>query len=682
MTNLILVVDDDDVTRIQLCDLIQQAGYQVVEASNGLQALAIYTHLHPDLVLLDAMMPIMDGFSCCEQLQTISGAADTPVLMITALYDEASIERAFAVGVTDLITKPIHWPVLRQRVHRMLAASRTVKELRQQTQQAKLRETQLRLALEAAQMANWDWDIITNKVTWSDHKEALFGLEKGTFDHRVETVINCVHPQDRYFVHRSIMQAVDEGAEYDIEFRALLPDGSIRWILSKGVVFRDASGMAVRMFGIDMDITKRKLAETELQRQNLRSQLFADITLKIRQSLQIDEILQTTVTEVQKLLFADRVLILQLQSNASFVAVKEAVASGLPVVLGTQILDPCFVDSCIDKYRRGEISAITDIDHANIQQCHIEMLQKFAVKANIVVPIICQNQLWGMLIAHHCQHPRQWSEWEIGLLRQLADQIGIALAQSLILEQQTRHSQELSRSNEELQQFAFIASHDLQEPLRKIHSFGELLKATCEDGLTPPGRDYLERMQKAALRMQNLIEDLLRLSRVTTKAQPFIAVNLAQITQEVISDLEVLIQQTGGLVEVGELPTIQADPLQMRQLLQNLIGNALKFHRPDTPPIVKIYSKYFSNHLNKVFICYQFCEIIVEDNGIGFEEKYLDRIFNVFQRLHGRREYEGTGIGLALCRKIAERHSGTITAQSTPGQGSKFIVTLPINSPS
>lgn len=177
--------------------------------------------------------------------------------------------------------------------------------------------------------------------------------------------------------------------------------------------------------------------------------------------------------------------------------------------------------------------------------------------------------------------------------------------------------------------------------------------------------------------MQILIEDLLSLSRVTTRAQPFIPVDILQVTQEVLSDLEISIQQTGANLEIGELPTINADPLQIRQLLQNLIANALKFHRPEVTPMVKIYSQVLSEPSEHTSA--EKCQIIVEDNGIGFNEKYLDRIFNVFQRLHGRSEYDGTGIGLAICRKIVERHHGSITAKSQPGQGAKFIVTLPIH---
>ncbi|MGB7377819.1 MAG: PAS domain-containing protein [Rivularia sp. (in: cyanobacteria)] len=1100
MNNLILVVDDDDLTRMQLRELLKSVGYCVAEASDGEEALAAYSQLQPEMVLLDALMPKMNGFRCCERLRQLAAGDDIPILMITALYDQSSVERAFNAGATDYITKPIQWLVLRSRVLRLLEASRTMKKLRQQTEQAQWQEMQLRIALEAAHMGIWDWNIVSNKVTWSDTIKVLLGKASLSFDETFESFISFVHLQDRDLVVQAVQNAIEQGGEYNIEFRIVLPDGTIRWLAFQGLVFRNSSGKAMRMSGIDMDITarkkaqqalevhanqqslvaelsqaalarmdlnslmqqavttiaqcleveyckilellpgnnqlllrwgvgwhsglvgtvtintaensqagytttsqepvivedltnetrfkgpqflldhdvvsglsvvingkdspfgvlgahttkkrrfsrddifflqaianilataierqrmedalreseqrwqlavkgtndgiwdwnvknkhvfhsirskemlgyqeeeignnvdewfalvhpddidllmqtiqthfdkkipfyisehrlrckngsykwileraralwddsgnvvrmagshtditERKLAEEQLRqseqrfqilaratndavwdwnlltnkmwwndsvqtlfgysaqsverntdwwherihpedrrrivadiqavvesaqpfwaneyrfrradgsyahifdrgyvvrddaeekpvrmigammditerkrvqeqlvRQNLRSQLFSDITLKIRTSLQIDEILETSVTEVQKLLNADRVLILRVFGDGSIKAVKEAVVPGLPVVLGQNIDDACFSREYIEKYRKGRIKAISDIYKADIQPCHVELLQRFNVKSNLVVPIIVQNQLWGLLIAHQCARPREWNEWETELLKQLADQIGIAVSQAKLLEQETRQREELTRSNEELQQFAFIASHDLQEPLRKITAFGDRLKVTCQDALTDKGHDYLQRMQNAAERMQVLIEDLLTLSRITTRAQPFVEVNIARVTQEVLSDLEIRIAQTQARIEIGELPTIKADPLQMRQLLQNLISNALKFHPEKEPPIVKIYSQKFTNQQLKS----EYCEIIVEDNGIGFEEKYLDRIFNVFQRLHGRTEYEGTGMGLAICRKIVERHQGSITAKSEPGKGASFIVTI------
>lgn len=250
-------------------------------------------------------------------------------------------------------------------------------------------------------------------------------------------------------------------------------------------------------------------------------------------------------------------------------------------------------------------------------------------------------------------------------------------------------NQALQRSNRELEQFASVASHDLQEPLRKIQAFGDRLQAKYAAVLDETGRDYVERMQAAAARMRKLIDDLLSFSRITTKAQPFEPVDLNEVAHEVISDLEERIQRSQGRVEIGPLPTLDADRLQMRQLLQNLISNGLKFHKPDTPPVVQIEAEVTDLPEHDLQPCpdssdasppalQPWVRLTVRDNGIGFEEIYLDRIFQVFQRLHGRLEYEGTGVGLAICRKIVERHGGNITARSQPGQGTAFLVTLPL----
>jgi PAS domain S-box-containing protein len=236
-------------------------------------------------------------------------------------------------------------------------------------------------------------------------------------------------------------------------------------------------------------------------------------------------------------------------------------------------------------------------------------------------------------------------------------------------ENELRHAlTRLQQSNRELEDFAYVASHDLQEPLRKIQAFGDLLKSKHGAELAPQGRDYIERMQSAAKRMQILINDLLAFSRVTTKAQPFVPVNLAEIAHDVARDLEVRVHDAGGRIEIGELPTIEADPLQMHQLLQNLVSNGLKFRRDGVAPVVHLRGETRNGE----------AEITVSDNGIGFEQKYADRIFTMFERLHGRGKYEGTGIGLAICRKIAERHGGSIRGEGKTGEGATFVVILPV----
>jgi PAS domain S-box-containing protein len=227
----------------------------------------------------------------------------------------------------------------------------------------------------------------------------------------------------------------------------------------------------------------------------------------------------------------------------------------------------------------------------------------------------------------------------------------------------------LEQSNRELEDFAYVASHDLQEPLRKIQAFGDRLHAKYAPELPEQAQDYIVRMQSAAKRMQVLINDLLAFSRVTTKAQPFVPVDLEHVAREVAHDLEIRTHEAGAHVEIGNLPAIDADPLQMRQLLQNLISNALKFHREGVPPHVAVTGRADG----------ETAQLIVADNGIGFEEKYAERIFTMFERLHGRGTYEGTGIGLAICRKIVERHGGEIVARSAPDVGSTFTVTLPMH---
>jgi len=233
---------------------------------------------------------------------------------------------------------------------------------------------------------------------------------------------------------------------------------------------------------------------------------------------------------------------------------------------------------------------------------------------------------------------------------------------------------ELARSNAELEQFAFVASHDLQEPLRKIQAFGDRLKTKLKRELEPDAVDYLERMQSAAARMRTLINDLLTFSRIIRRSEAFVSVDLNIVINGVLGDLEMSLEKTGGRVEVGTLPSLEADPIQMHQLLLNLLGNALKFQPPGAKPVVKVGSRRVSSPSGE-----EFCEISVEDNGIGFEEKYLEKMFAVFQRLHGRNEYEGTGVGLAVCRRITDRHHGTVTAKSNLGQGATFVVTLPLH---
>ncbi|MCK8494958.1 PAS domain-containing protein [Spirosoma sp. RP8] len=248
-------------------------------------------------------------------------------------------------------------------------------------------------------------------------------------------------------------------------------------------------------------------------------------------------------------------------------------------------------------------------------------------------------------------------------------------------------NQLLNRSNENLQQFAYIASHDLQEPLRKVQSFGDMLKNQYKDQLGE-GVLYLERMQAAAGRMSTLIKDLLSFSRISTQRNASEPVSLAKVVQTVVSDLELVVDETGATIELDDLPTIEGDRLQLEQLFQNLLSNALKFRRTDqagisVEPVIQVRAK--TSGASELPVAVKptrtakfYYQIDVIDNGIGFDEKYLDRIFQVFQRLHGKNQYAGTGIGLAICEKVVTNHGGAITASSKPGQGATFSIYLPV----
>lgn len=260
-----------------------------------------------------------------------------------------------------------------------------------------------------------------------------------------------------------------------------------------------------------------------------------------------------------------------------------------------------------------------------------------------------------------------------GLYKQLSEQNQnleqIVKARTLELENK---AWELKRNIQELKDFTSIASHDLQEPLRKVISFGERLRVNYKDLLDDRAKEYIDVMEKASIRMKKLIGGLMQLSGITTKATQFETTNLEKVVSEVLTDLESRITKSRTQVIVGELPNLTADANQMRKLFTCLIQNAVKFQKKSVVPEISIASHDLGNG---------YWEILVHDNGIGIDEKFSDRIFKPFERLHGRSEHEGIGMGLALCKKIVTRHGGTIAIKSQPEKGATFIITLPEKGP-
>jgi PAS domain S-box-containing protein len=356
------------------------------------------------------------------------------------------------------------------------AVGRDITVRKQTEAELALREARYALAVRAGQVGVWDWNLATDDLYMDANLKDMLGFTDSDSQTYLKDWRQVVHPDDVDTVMTVAHEHLDGILPgYQLEYRMLCKDGTIRWFLARGTGFQDEDGKPYRLMGTNTDITNRKLAEEELRRQHLRSQLLAETTLRIRQSLRLDEILHTTVTEIQKLLQADRVLIYRLNSDGTGVVVQEAVVPGHRVTLGQPLNDPCLQTNCIEQYSQGQISAIADLDNPSVQPCHAEFLKQFGVKANLVVPILLGGQdsiskrqtlepeddetvssaalansagtllssppatinppsLWGLLIAHQCDEPRQWSDFEVELLKQLADQVAIALAQSQLLE--------------------------------------------------------------------------------------------------------------------------------------------------------------------------------------------------------------------------------------------------------
>ncbi|WP_373543480.1 GAF domain-containing protein [Chamaesiphon sp.] len=470
----------------------------------------------------------------------------------------------------------------------------------------------------------------------------------------------------------------------DIEFEMIRKDGQIVPVSATVVAKKDACGNYLGARVTLIDISER----VRLRKQ---ARLSTEISQKIRQSLQLEEILRTAVEEVQKLLEVDRVLIFRFVDADSGTVVQERVSANYPAVMGSNIVDPCFDRTYRKAYSQGRIITVADITKASFNPCYVEFLQKFAVKASVIVPIHLRDELWGLLIVHHCQAPRQWQPKEVEIISQLVIQIGIALTQAQLLAQEQLQRQELARSNTELEQFAHIASHDLQEPLRMVISYLQLLSRRYQGKLDPDADEFIEYAVDGAVRMQALIQALLSYARVSSRKQPFELVKCDVVLQDAISNLHVAISESGAIISYDSLPEVWGDATQLTQVFQNLIANAIKFRR-ELPPKIQISARPLNPHLlPRINLNEPIAEEIaaipsgwcftVADNGIGIEPQYLDRIFVIFQRLHTRVTYPGTGIGLAICKKIIERHGGTIWVESSPSKpDSTLQQSLPIQS--
>ncbi len=600
---------------------------------------------------------------------TVDGVRQHEYILIP-IHDASGSVQVVVAKSTDVTEQRQAQEELRQYRHHLeeLVVARTAElvatneQLNQEILERKQAEEELRQQKEVLQTifdyvpVMLDFYDSQGKLKWINRQwEQTLGWKIEEIQERDILAEFYPEPEYRQYVINFIQSAKQAWGDFKTRVR----DGRVIDTTWANVRLSDGS-----IIGIGQDITDRKQAEEELQRQIRYQQLLAEITLRIRESLQIEVILNTTVTELQQLLQADRVLFYRLLPNCNGKVVAEAVVAGWQSLLGRELVNHCFEGEYLQQYQQ-QIHAWPDVEQAGFQPCHLERLRQFKIKANLIVPIFLKDKIWGMLFVHQCSAPRQWHQFEVDLLQQLANQLSIALAQAELLEQETCYSQELARSNAELEQFAYVASHDLQEPLRTLASYAKLLSRRYSGQLDDRADRFIQYIVEEALRMQALINDLLKYSRVGRQAQNFAPCDTRAVFDMVVSRLQDAIATSGATVTCGELPTLMADERQLVQLFQNLIGNAIKY-RSQEPPVVQVGAVRQEGQWL----------FWVRDNGIGIDPKYAERIFVIFQRLHTQEEYSGTGIGLAIAAKIVERHDGRIWVESESGQGATFYFTL------
>ena len=411
------------------------------------------------------------------------------------------------------------------------------------------------------------------------------------------------------------------------------PSNEPRWLSATKVPIRDADGTITGMVGVSRDITDRVAAEEALRQSEVEARKLSMVASRTKNLVIIAD--------------ADGYI--------------EWVNDAFIQITGYQL------DEVVGR-RPGDFLQGPETDSTTVEMMSTMLRQKSGFEAE--------------LINYTRENEPYWLSIEVQpVYDDQGELINFIALETVITERKEAEAQlrnyasELERSNRELQDFAYVASHDLQEPLRKIQAFGSRLQSKYGATLDDRGQEYLARMLNAAARSQDLINDLLSFSRVSNSTRPFQSVDLNRTVAEVVEELLATEENMNIHIDIEPLPTIEADPTLMYQLLQNLLTNAIKFSREQENPEVRVTSMLtkMTKQGN------QSCVISVQDNGIGFDPKYADRIFTIFQRLHGRDTYEGTGIGLAICRRIVERHHGQIRAESTPGQGATFVVTLPLS---
>jgi light-regulated signal transduction histidine kinase (bacteriophytochrome) len=430
-----------------------------------------------------------------------------------------------------------------------------------------------------------------------------------------------------------------------------------------------------------------------------RQKALFDAIARLRSPLDLETIFHSTAIEVRQLLAADRVGMFRFYPDSNWndgELVSEDVDRDFPSAMSQKIHDHCFGDRFAIHYQQGRVQAVADIYNAGLSDCHIDVLARFQVRANLAVPLLQGRHLWGLLCIHQCRAPRQWQETEIEFVTQIANHLGVALQhaellaqlQAEIIERQQAEQRahelnqglqqaiiELKAVNKELETFSYSVSHDLRAPLRSIDGFSQALLEDCRDQLDATGHDYLRRIRAATQRMGQLIDDLLTLSRVIRSEMRRESVDLSRLANHICTELQLAHPERQVEFQIQPSLVAQGDARLLQVVLDNLLNNAWKF--TVKKPQAKIEfgailsetaaTEEEGNHVPTYF---------VRDNGVGFDMTYVNKLFSPFQRLHSVSEFPGNGIGLATVQRIIHRHGGRVWAEGCLEEGATFYFTL------
>lgn len=582
-------------------------------------------------------------------------------------------------------------------------------------------ESKLRLMINSLPQLAW----ITRPDGYHEYYNRQWHTYTGTKEGETdgEGWSGLLHPADRERADKVWRAALASGEPYETQYRLYhAPTKTYRWVIGRALPYRDKTGAISKWYGTCTDIDEQKRsAQMQVFLGNVSKELTAAALDKTELLRKVTSACVPAVADWCSVDFMDTESVIHQASIAHIDEEKAAKARKYRDMEPMRVNSRRGVPAVIRSGKTAHYPVVTSriLEQIVSGKDKLQFMQGLGIRSIIIAPLTIKDATVGAISFVSAESGRHYSDSDKMMIEELAARISLALTNSqlyedaqrelavrhalekeLLLEKQKlesrvkertqqllvvneglrreidkrkrvedelhKKSENLERSNRELEDFAYVASHDLQEPLRKIQAFSDLLMSEYKEVLGEGG-DYVMRMNTAASRMSTLIQDLLAFSRVATQDNPPQDVDLDGVVADVLSDLEARIEAVGGRVTVGELPHVLADPTHMRQLFQNLIGNALKFHKPGEKPSVAVSAKRLKDTV----------EISVVDNGIGFDEKYIDKIFSVFQRLHGRDSFEGTGIGLAVCRKIVERYDGSVTATSEKDVGSTFIVQLP-----